>query len=115
MIIFFHYNIKTIIILGDAIDSINNYKLLTDNIIIIDFYNNFVLKNNINTYYNLFDKVNYFIFYYKDYYENSVCKAILLKLLLQEQMEILVQEVEEEEQERHQGLPVVVVMVVMEW
>lgn len=65
-------NIKTIIILGDAINSINNYKLLTDNIIIIDFYNNFVLKNNINTYYNLFDKVNYFIFYYKDYYENFI-------------------------------------------
>jgi hypothetical protein len=65
-------NIKTIIISGEAIESIINYQLLTNNIIIIDFYNNFTLKNNINIYYNLFDKVNYFIFYYENYYINFI-------------------------------------------
>ena len=39
---------------------------------VIDFYDNFTLKNNINIYYNLFDKVNYFIFYYKNYYVNFI-------------------------------------------
>jgi hypothetical protein len=65
-------NIKNIIISGDAIDSILNYKLLTDNIIIIDFYNKFTLKYNINIYFNLFDKVNYFLFYYKKYYNDFI-------------------------------------------
>ena len=65
-------NIKTIIISGDALDSIINYNLISNNIIIIDFYDNFTLKNNINIYYNLFDKVNYFIFYYKNYYVNFI-------------------------------------------
>ena len=65
-------NVKNIIISDDGIESILNYKLFNNNIIIIDLYNNFKFKNSITTYFNLFDKVNNFIFYNIKYFNNFI-------------------------------------------